>query len=411
MTRQRLTAALAVVLAALLVTSGTYLTSRHLFGPKTITAIFTTTTSIYPGDDVRVAGVKVGTITAIQPDGPQAKMVMSVDHDVTVPGDARAVIVAQNLISARYVQLAPVYQSGPTMADGALIPLERTAVPVEWDEVKDQLNRLATDLGPQTNVSGTSIARFLDSTADALAGNGVKFRQTLAQLSGLSRLIANGSGDIVDIVKNLQTFVTVLRDSNAQAVQFQDRLASLSSVLNGGRSDLDSALTDLAAAVGDVRRFVSESRDQTSEQVQRLTNVTQNLVDHRMDLEQVLHVTPTALANAYNIFDPRTGAAGGAFVVDNFSNPVGFLCDMIGAIENVTGPETAKLCTDYLGPGLRKVNFNEVPFPVNPVLEAVPTPDKLIYSEPQLAPGGAPDAANPPPSLPDMLLPAEGPPS
>ena len=84
------------------------------FAPTTITAYFTTATAIYPGDDVRVSGVKVGTIAAIRPEGTQTKLTMHVDHDVPIPADAKAVIVAQNLVAARYVQLTPAYRtSGP----------------------------------------------------------------------------------------------------------------------------------------------------------------------------------------------------------------------------------------------------------------------------------------------------------
>ena len=161
-----------------------------------------------------------------------------------------------------------------------MIPVERTAVPVEWDEVKTQLMRLATDLGPKSGVSGTSVGRFIDSAANALDGNGDKLRQTLGQLSGVGRILANGSGNIVDIIKNLQTFVTALRDSNIQIVQFNDRLATLTSVVNDSKSDLDAALTDLSTAVGEVQRFIAGTRNQTSEQIARLADVTQILVDH-----------------------------------------------------------------------------------------------------------------------------------
>jgi ABC-type transporter Mla subunit MlaD len=284
------------------------------------------------------------------------------------------------------------------MPDGAVIPVERTAVPVEWDEVKAQLIRLATDLGPNSQVSTTSVARFIDSAADALGGNGDKLRQTLAQLSGVGRILADGSGNIVDIIKNLQTFVTALRDSNQQIVQFQDRLATLTSVLNDSRSNLDAALTDLSVAVGDVQRFIAKTGDQTSEQIRRLANVTQNLADHRTDLENVLHVAPNGFANFYNIYNPDTGDPIGSFVFNNLSNPLQFACSAIGGIENTTAPETAKLCAQYLGPALRLLNFNFLPFPVNPYLMKSADPDNLIYSEPNLAPGGA----GPSPSAPDV---------
>jgi phospholipid/cholesterol/gamma-HCH transport system substrate-binding protein len=401
MSRKQLLTGLAVVLIGLLVAAALFVGRQTFFKPTTITAYFTTTTAIYPGDDVRIAGVKVGTIASIEPQGTQGKMTMHVDRDVPIPADAKAVIIAQNLVAARYVELTPAYRNtGPTMRDGAVIPAERTAVPVEWDEVKAQLMRLSTELGPNSNVSSPAIARFIDSAANALNGNGDKLRQTLAQLSGVGRILANGSDNIADIIKNLQTFVTALRDSNQQIVQFENRLATLTSVLDDSRSELDAALSDLSVAVGEVQRFIAGSRDQTSEQIQRLSNVTQNLVDHRMDLENVLHVAPTAFANFYAIYNPDTDSDVGSFVFNNFSNPIQFVCAAIGAVENTTGPETAKLCEQYLGPALRLLTFNYLPFPLAPFL--MPSPTNLIYSEDRLAPGGEgprPGPPEPPPSI------------
>ncbi|KUI01155.1 mammalian cell entry protein [Mycolicibacterium acapulense] len=395
--RTRLTAVLLVVLTGLLVAGSAVVVRHFFFAPKTITAYFTSATAIYPGDEVRVAGVKVGSIESIEPDGAQARMRLAVDRDVPIPADANALIVAQNLVSARYVQLAPAYESsGPTMPDGAVIDVDRTAVPVEWDEVKEQLTRLATELGPQTGVSGTSVSRFIDSAANAMDGNGDKLRETIRQLSQVGRILADGSGNIVDIIKNLETFVTALRDSNTQIVQFQDRLATVSSVVDASRSDLDGALTNLSEAVGEVTRFIEGSRDQTAEQIQRLAAVTQNLADNRTTLENLLHVAPNAIGNGYNIYNPDTGTMIGAFAMSNFSNPVQLVCSSIAAVKNATAPESAKLCAQYLGPALRLLNFNYLPMPVNAYLQKSPSPGNLVYSDPNLAPGGAGGAPLPP---------------
>lgn len=397
MSRTSLTRVTAAALVVLLLAGIGLVVRGSFFGPTTITAYFVKTTAVYPGDEVRVAGVKVGLIRSIDPDGAQARMTLTVDRDVPIPADATAVIVAQNLIAARYVQLAPAYdESGPKMADGAVIPINRTAVPVEWDEVKDQLTRLATELGPDGGVSGTSVSHFIDSAANAMGGNGEKLRQTMAQLSGVGRILADGSGNVADIIKNLATFIGALRDSNAQIVQFQDRFATLTSVLDGSRSDLDTALRNVSDVVGDVQRFIRGSRNQTAEQVQRLANVTQVLVDHQRDLEQLLHVAPTAIANTLNFVDPRDGGIVGTFALTNFTNPMQFICGAIGAVENVTSPETSKLCDQYLGPALRTMNFNYLPIPVNPLLAAAPPPQDIIYTEPGLAPGGAGPSPGPP---------------
>jgi virulence factor Mce-like protein len=404
--RKRLAAVAAVVLVGLLIAGAAVLVRNTIFRPKTITAIFTTTTAIYPGDEVRVSGVKVGNIKSIQPHGTVAKMTLKVDRSVPIPADAKAVIVASNLVAARYVELTPAYRtSGPVMPDGGVIPVERTAVPVEWDEVKTQLMRLATDLGPQSGVSGTSVGRFIDSAANALEGNGDKLRQTLGQLSGVGRILANGSGNIVDIIKNLQVFVTALRDSNTQIVQFNDRLATLTSVVNDSRSELDAALTDLSTAVGEVQRFIAGSRNQTSEQIARLADVTQILVDQHMALENILHAAPNALGNFFNDYNADTGTIVGGFGIMDFANPVasGLMfplpvpgCTQVGAIENVTAVETAKLCALFLGPGLRLLNFNSLPFPINIFLQKSVDPSKIVYTEQRLAPGGEGPKPGPP---------------
>jgi len=69
-----------------------------------------------------------------------------------------------------------------------------------------------------------------------------------------------GGGDIVGTIRDLQILVAALRNSKQQIVEFQDRFATLTSVLDGSRSDLDGALKNLAEAVGEVHRFISGTR-------------------------------------------------------------------------------------------------------------------------------------------------------
>jgi virulence factor Mce-like protein len=119
MSRTRRAALLAGVLIALLLVGTTFLLRQTYFGPTRITAYFASATGIYPGDEVRVLGVKVGSIAAIVPEGARARMTIDVDRGVPIPADAKAVVVAQSLIAARYVQLAPAYESsGPSPSSG-----------------------------------------------------------------------------------------------------------------------------------------------------------------------------------------------------------------------------------------------------------------------------------------------------
>src|SRR6478672_8278924 len=105
MTRRRSVAAIGAVLVCLLLAGAAIVGRATFFAPTTLVAVFTNATGIYPGDEVRISGVKVGTIDSIEPDVAQANLKLRIDRNVSVPADAKAVIVAQNLVSARYVQL------------------------------------------------------------------------------------------------------------------------------------------------------------------------------------------------------------------------------------------------------------------------------------------------------------------
>jgi phospholipid/cholesterol/gamma-HCH transport system substrate-binding protein len=115
----------------------------------TVVGYFTSATGLYPGDDVRVVGVPVGSIESISPEADAVKITMKVQDSVKLPADARAVIIAPNIVAARFIQLTPAYKQGPAMKDGGRIGLDHTGVPVEWDDVKKELTQLSQQLGPQ----------------------------------------------------------------------------------------------------------------------------------------------------------------------------------------------------------------------------------------------------------------------
>ncbi len=96
---------------------------------KTYTAYFTEVNGLYAGDPVKVIGVDVGSVASITPRSDDVKVEFHVDRDVKVPANASAVIVAQSLVSGRFIQLNPVFDTGPEMTAGSSIPMDRTAVP------------------------------------------------------------------------------------------------------------------------------------------------------------------------------------------------------------------------------------------------------------------------------------------
>ena len=298
-----------VIGAAIVVVSG-YLAVQHL-RYYNVTAYFTSTTGLYVGDDVRVVGVDVGRVTAIAPQGDRMRVELKLAREVPVAEDAKAVIVAQSLVSARFVQLTPAVTDGAdALNDGAEIPLDRTAVPVEWDQIKEQLGRAADALGPDGDDRGPA-ADFLDGAGSALAGNGEALGRSVTELSEAMSTLDEGGADLFGTIRGLQTFTTALAASDEQIVQFQGRLANVSSVLAESRTQLAPALADLDAAVVDVQRFVEQNRTGLTEQIAKLADVSQVLVDKRAGLEKVLHLAPTALSNYYNVLPAGPRSDGG----------------------------------------------------------------------------------------------------
>src|SRR5690606_19209089 len=146
---------------------------------KTITAYFPTTQGVYEDDTVRVLGVRVGRISEITTEDGASKVTMEVDRDVAIPADANALLVAQSLVAERFIQLTPAFTGGEEMPDGGTIPVERTAVPVEWDGVKEQLMKLSSALGPTGGEETGPLGIFVESADSMLEGNGGEIRDAL----------------------------------------------------------------------------------------------------------------------------------------------------------------------------------------------------------------------------------------
>lgn len=394
MSRQRLRASLrsnrrqvlivcAAVLVVALVFGGRFVYQRVT--TNRITGYFASTTGLYVGDSVRVLGVPVGRIDAIRPGRDATEVAMSVRSSVKIPADTRAVVVAPTLVSARFVQLAPVYRGGPTLRDGAEIPLRRTAVPVEWDDILTQLKKLSTAIGPTTGEPGGPLGRALDTAAANLDGNGSSIRDALRQLSQTVGLLSDGRSDLFATVRNLQAFVSALAESNTQIVQFGGRLASVSKVLATSSDELGTAFDELDVALGEVQRFVTDNRATLSESIARLGDATKIIVDKRPQLEQVLHIAPTALANFYQIYQPAQGSLSGVVSLSNFRSPVSFLCGAVEAMQSNDSKRSADLCAQYLTPVLSTLAMNYPPFLANPATGLHAFPEQLRYSPPSLA--------------------------
>lgn len=353
---------------------------------RKITAYFISAVGLYPGDQVRILGVPVGEINAIEPRPSDVKITMSVAKSVKIPRDAKAVIMSPNLVALRFIQLTPAYTGGAILPDGVSIDLTHTAVPVEWDEVKQALTQLAAQLSPAVGAMQGPLGTAINQAANTLDGNGESFRNALHELSQVVGSLGDSRSDIFGTVKNLQVLVDELAASNEQIVQFAGHVAAVSQVLADSSRNLDHTLSTLNHALSDIRGFLHENNSTLIETVEKLNVFAQTLSDQSENIEQVLHVAGPGIASFYNIYDPAQGTLNGLLSLPNFANPVQFICG--GSFDTAAGPSApdyfrrAEICRERLGPVLRRITVNYPPIMFHPINTITAYKGQIIYDTP-----------------------------
>jgi virulence factor Mce-like protein len=315
-----------LIVAALLVGAAVVLwpngKERHL------TAYFTSAVGLYPGADVRVLGIRVGQVTSVDPAGASVRVELKYDAEQKVPADAQAVIVNQTLVSDRYIQLTPVYKGGGVLADGTTLPVTRTVVPVEFDDVTGSLNGLNKALGPEGANSGGALSRLLQVGADNLSGQGEDIRGTIKDTAAVLSTLSEDRGDITATVENLRKITAALAANDQQVRNFTDHLSGVSGQLAGEKDELGAALQTLGPTLRNVTQFVKGNRTELAANVRQLAQVTSVLVKQKDALGEFLTAAPVGIANLAHAYDPISGTLGTRADLRQFKNPAMWICSL-----------------------------------------------------------------------------------
>ena len=357
---------------------------------NTVVAYFPDTLALYPGDRVQIMGVRVGSIDKIEPAGDKMKVTFHYDNNFKVPANATASILNPSLVASRNIQLSPPYTGGPVMENNAVIPIDRTQVPVEYDELRDSINRILTDLGPTKEQPKGPFGDIIESAATGFAGKGEQLNRTLNGLSEALYTLNEGRGDFFGVIKSLALFVNALYQNDQQFVALNDDLATFTNSFTNTNREVANALQDLNQLLTTTRQFIGKNGEVLSHDINNLADVTNAILqpDPLNGLETALHVFPNLGANLMNIVSPNPGGVMGLLSVINFANPLEFVCSSIQAASRLGYQDSAELCAQYLAPILDAIKFNFLPFGANQFAGAMTLPKQIAYSEPRLHPPG-----------------------
>jgi len=323
---------------------------------KTVQARFERAVGLYTGSDVRLHGIKIGSITRVTPDGDGVLVRMRYDSKIKLPAypdDAkvvRAAIIPPSLVSDRYVQLADFDSCTtgcPVLPGGAAIPMNQTAAPVELDDIYAALDKLNVALGPKgansTSLSAKGpLSDLIDVGAANLDGNGAALGSTVANLAKAVRTLAEGRQDLFGTVKNLQVFTDALVANDAQVRKFNTQLDQVTSALADERGSLAAALKNLTAALRDIAGFIKTNGDSIHTDVVGLKDVVGVLNKQKAALNEVLAVAPVALSNLNHTYNSTSGTLDTRDNLGGTQNPLdpAAICAALSATKNLPASGT-----------------------------------------------------------------------
>lgn len=269
---------------------------------KTFTAQFENTAGLFVGNDVGVLGVRVGEITSIEPRGDHVEVTLRVDSDIDIPADANALIVPRSVATDRYIELAPAYTSGPTLEDGAVLSMNRTRIPVEFDELLESANHIAEGL------IGTDAASSLGDLIDGLAvtfeGNGEALGSAL---DGMAQVLESiDVDDVTDVIRNLQVLASAVVANEETINAFLNHVSSASQLLSEEADGFIAAVDSTAEFLEVLDAFIDEYQDDLVQQVADYGNFVGTLVTHEVDFTNLLRGMPLMMQNVQRaIVDDR----------------------------------------------------------------------------------------------------------
>jgi phospholipid/cholesterol/gamma-HCH transport system substrate-binding protein len=285
------------------------------FTPEhTYRAVFSDVTGLEKGDDIRVAGVRVGEVEGIRiKDRTLAEITFTVGTDRPLLTSTHAVIRYRNLVGQRYVALTEGAGDGTRLRPGATIPLKRTQPALDLNALLNGFKPLFAALSPQdVNQLATEIVKTLQ-------GEGGTVNSLLVHTASLTTTLADRDKLIGSVIDNLNT---VLGTLDKRGTRFSGLLKQLRRVISGlsaDRKPIGESLVNIGDLTDATSGLLTDARPPLKDDIAQLTDLTGTLNDNEKTVEGVLKRLPNKL-NALT----GTASYGSWF---NF-----YLCDFTGRV-------------------------------------------------------------------------------
>lgn len=267
--------AIGLALFMVLCISVTWLVSvtllRQVSGPvNTYSAVFTDVSGLHAGDDVRVAGVRVGRVDEVElENGSLAKVTFQVQHEQNLYTDTVASVTYQNIVGQRYLGLAPGKDGDrQILPNNGQIPVERTEPSFDITHLLRGFEPLFALLDPQ------QVDNLTNGIVQALQGDSGSVLSLITQTSELAELFAGPDQILGDVIMNLNDALGVLANQNASLQSIITQTRELMVGLGNRRAELVTSVGSITSTVSRLATVAASVQPHINELTTRQPGLT-----------------------------------------------------------------------------------------------------------------------------------------
>jgi phospholipid/cholesterol/gamma-HCH transport system substrate-binding protein len=295
-------------------------------GTKTYRAEFVDATGVVKGDDVRIAGVKVGSVGDIEiVDRTRAMVTFDVQDDTTLSRATHATIRYRNLVGQRYISLDQQIGDGASLPEGGTIPVSQTSPALDLTVLFNGFKPLFQALSP------ADLNQLSYEIVQVFQGEGGTLEGLLAHTASVTSTLARRDQVIGSLIDNLNEVLDHIGDRDDQLTELIKTFRTFVGGLKGDRHAILGSLQQISNLSVQTADLVSGIREPFVDDIHQLRSFAGNLDRNKSELDRVLQVLPIKLTKV-----GRTAIYGSWF---NF-----YLCDFHGKVR-LPGGQT--LPVDY----------------------------------------------------------------
>ncbi|KRB80185.1 ABC transporter substrate-binding protein [Nocardioides sp. Root190] len=253
-------------------------------------AEFVDATGVSKGDDVRIAGVKIGTVQGVEVlEANRALVKFNVDSDTVVDEATHATIRYRNLLGQRYISLTQTGESDTKLDEGDPIPVGRTTPALDLTVLFNGFKPLFEALSPD------DINKLSFEIVQVFQGEGGTVESLLSSTASITQTLADRDDVIGDLIENLDYVLDHVADRDTQLTQLIDSFRNLIGGLNDDREAILSSLDSISELSVQTAALVTDIKDPFVKDIKELRRVTETLDRNRKEIDRALQVLPIKL--------------------------------------------------------------------------------------------------------------------